>query len=73
MIRLCFLFCLHTVSESLDELVSAVAYRLGTDGEKSSINLLVRCGLLSWKHTHVNWTRSRSSKFMTRFVGNALT
>ncbi|KAG0541116.1 hypothetical protein BDA96_03G468300 [Sorghum bicolor] len=28
------------VSESLDELVSAVAYRLGTDGEKSSINLL---------------------------------
>ncbi|CAD6227969.1 unnamed protein product [Miscanthus lutarioriparius] len=28
------------VSESLDELVSTVAYRLGTDGEKSSINLL---------------------------------
>lgn len=72
-IRLCFLFCLHTVSESLDELVSTVAYRLGTDGEKSSINLLVRCGFLYWKHTHVNWTRCRSSKFITQFVGNALT
>ncbi|CAD6234744.1 unnamed protein product [Miscanthus lutarioriparius] len=36
--------CMHRfscVSESLDELVSTVAYRLGTDGEKSSINLLV--------------------------------
>uniref|UniRef100_A0A453GEX4 PB1 domain-containing protein n=2 Tax=Aegilops tauschii TaxID=37682 RepID=A0A453GEX4_AEGTS len=28
------------VSESLDELVSAVAYRLGTENEKATVNLL---------------------------------
>lgn len=34
---------LYTVSESLDELVSAVSYRLGMEKEK--INLLVRAEL----------------------------
>ena len=30
------------VSESLDELVSAIAYRLGTENKKANVNLLVR-------------------------------
>lgn len=50
-LRLSSFFCLTAVSESLDELMSAVAYRLGMDNEKSSINLLVRGGLCPWKHT----------------------
>lgn len=33
---------LYAVSESLDELVSAVSYRLGMENEKARINLLVR-------------------------------
>jgi hypothetical protein len=49
-VLICFLFCLHAVSESLNELVSAVAYRLGTDNDKSTIKLLVRGEFLTWKH-----------------------
>ncbi|KAG8053864.1 hypothetical protein GUJ93_ZPchr0001g31912 [Zizania palustris] len=39
------------VSESLDELVSAVTYRLGMQNEMARINLLVRAKFLCCKHT----------------------
>ena len=40
-------FLLSAVSESLDELVSAIAYKLGTENEKGNVNLLVRVWALT--------------------------